>query len=73
MTLELGDIPSSLSFQEADFWVHILDTPFDWLNHRMAEWEAGQIGKPISVQYHGATIRVRVSLDIMSLQRLLVI
>lgn len=46
-----GDCLLSLSSTEADFWVHILDAPFEWFNRRMAEWLASIIGKPVMVQY----------------------
>lgn len=62
--LKPGDSPYSLSFQEADFWVHILNVALEWFNHRMAEWLARRIGKPVSVEYHEATIRVHFTSDI---------
>lgn len=51
-----------------------MDALFEWFNHCMVEWLDSQIGKPISVQYHGATICLHVTLDItMPLKKLLVI
>lgn len=42
---------SSLSSTEDDFWVHVLDAPFEWFNRCMAEWLASITGKLVMVQY----------------------